>query len=619
MDKVICNVSSYNRPETLIKTIDSIYNQCDVINVALNSYDEIPIELYDKKINLLITDNEKGDAYKFTNLNISDGYFLTIDDDLIYPENYTEYVIDKIEEYNRKSIITFHGRSFNEFPINSYYNVKTNVSHFKRRLNEDIKVQFGGTGVMGFHTDLLKLDLNYFKYPNMADIWIGKYAKEHSIDIVCSKRKKNFILQQDIDESIHGSYNRGDEIQTEIVNSIYENKEVSIIVPTFDNVEFIDDCVNSIIESCRGIKYEILIGIDNCPNTLKHIKTKSYNQNTKFYYFNENVGPYKIKNTLSLISKSNSLIFFDSDDLMRSNMVQNIVYKLKSYDCVKPKYGEFGENHRHNNNNSNNWGEGVFGIRKSIFSHYNGFEPWRCAADSDFMGRLIHNKVRMYLSQEILFDRRIHSKNLTLTDETGFMSEVRAKYIKISKSRTDFGPLPTLSVSEFKILDTELSVEYFEPIKNVKTNFDVKNHMPKDFQRKNKSSDISSTTESNKEISEVKNPVNYDQINQSLKTKRVYIPKKDKPSKQNKPNNRNELIELKRKKLIESLNPTKVNKPISVKRIKENIVNKNIYIPKKGTVSIKVIPKSQPPKIKKNSIAELANKIGFGDGKNKKK
>ena len=53
MDKVICNVSSYNRPETLIKTIDSIYNQCDVINVALNSYDEIPIELYDKKINLL--------------------------------------------------------------------------------------------------------------------------------------------------------------------------------------------------------------------------------------------------------------------------------------------------------------------------------------------------------------------------------------------------------------------------------------------------------------------------------------------------------------------------------------------------------------------------------------
>jgi len=587
--------------------------------VALNSYDEIPIELYDKKINLLITDNEKGDAYKFTNLNISDGYFLTIDDDLIYPENYTKYVIDKIEEYNRKSIITFHGRSFNEFPINSYYNVKTNVSHFKSRLNEDIKVQFGGTGVMGFHTDLLKLDLNYFKYPNMADIWIGKYAKERSIDIVCSKRKKNFILQQDIDESIYGSYNRGDEIQTEIVNSIYENKEVSIIVPTFDNVEFIDDCVNSIIESCRGIKYEILIGIDNCPNTLKHIKTKSYNQNTKFYYFNENVGPYKIKNTLSLISKSNSLIFFDSDDLMRPNMVQNIVYKLKSYDCVKPKYGEFGENHRHNNNNSNNWGEGVFGIRKSIFSHYNGFEPWRCAADSDFMGRLTHNKVRMYLSQEILFDRRIHSKNLTLTDETGFMSEVRAKYIKISKSRTDFGPLPTLSVSEFKILDTELSVEYFEPIKNVKTNFDVKNHIPKDFQRKNKSSDISSTTESNKEISEVKNPVNYDQINQSLKTKRVYIPKKDEPSKQNKPDSRNDLFKLKKEisDIIKGFSPNETN-VIKQTKSKPVIQNKNkVYIPK-NIPSKRVDKNNDVAKIQKGSIAELANKMGFGDGKIKK-
>ena len=49
MDKVIYNVSSYNRPETLIKAIDSSYNQCDVIIVALNSYDEFPLELYDKK------------------------------------------------------------------------------------------------------------------------------------------------------------------------------------------------------------------------------------------------------------------------------------------------------------------------------------------------------------------------------------------------------------------------------------------------------------------------------------------------------------------------------------------------------------------------------------------
>ena len=35
MDKIIYNIASYERGDTLIKTIQSIYNQCDVINVNL--------------------------------------------------------------------------------------------------------------------------------------------------------------------------------------------------------------------------------------------------------------------------------------------------------------------------------------------------------------------------------------------------------------------------------------------------------------------------------------------------------------------------------------------------------------------------------------------------------
>ena len=53
MDKIIYNIASYKRADTLIKTIQSIYNQCDIINVALNDYGEIPVELYDKKINFV--------------------------------------------------------------------------------------------------------------------------------------------------------------------------------------------------------------------------------------------------------------------------------------------------------------------------------------------------------------------------------------------------------------------------------------------------------------------------------------------------------------------------------------------------------------------------------------
>jgi len=221
-DSIIYNISSFNRKETLLKTIDSIFNQSDIINISLNSYDDIPIELYDKKIKIFITDNEKGDAYKFINLENSNGYYFTIDDDIIYPNDYSKYLIEKVEKYNRKSIISLHGRSFNSFPINSYYKSPGKRIHCLHESLNDEVVQFGGTGVMCFHTDLLKLNINYFEYPNMADIWIGKYAIENNIDIVCVEHKKDFLKYQDVvEDTIYSTFQNNDRIQTTLVNSIF--------------------------------------------------------------------------------------------------------------------------------------------------------------------------------------------------------------------------------------------------------------------------------------------------------------------------------------------------------------------------------------------------------------
>ena len=96
MEKIIFNISSFNRPNSLIRTVESIYHQCDIINIFLNNYEDIPVELYDNKINLVITDNEFGDAYKFFELENSNGYYFTADDDLIYSENYVSTMIENI-------------------------------------------------------------------------------------------------------------------------------------------------------------------------------------------------------------------------------------------------------------------------------------------------------------------------------------------------------------------------------------------------------------------------------------------------------------------------------------------------------------------------------------------
>lgn len=539
MDKVIYNIASYKRADTLIKTIESIYNQCDIINVTLNDYKEIPLELYDKKINLFISDNDKGDAYKFYNLINSNGYYLTIDDDLIYDKNYTQYMIGKIEEYNRKSIITIHGRNFQSFPISNYYTRDVTVYHFRHEMVNDKKVQFGGTGVMGFHTDLFKINMDYFQYANMADVWIGKYAKENDIQIICTKHDKDFVKQLSFDESIYTTDFNNDEKQTKLVNNCYNKTQISIIVPTYNNIEYIDECLDSIVKSSKDYDYEILVGIDHCEKTLSYVKGKEFYGNIRFFYFEKNVGPYVIKNTLSKLSNCDILLFFDSDDIMCKTMVETIIPLQKNNDFVKPMSLDF----KHGNNPyimnlkpTNTYGEGVFSINKELFLSMNGFEGWRCAADSDFMGRLYKNKRTFKYTPKIVFYRRVHPQSLTQVSGTNMSSSMRANYAKISKNRKDFGPLPKLSTETYY----EISKDFIKPIEefqNEKTKIETLITDVLKIRVKPKKED---------------SKINYDLINNLLNRKEIYHPSKHiKPANENKPINRNEIFELKKGTLME--------------------------------------------------------------------
>jgi glycosyltransferase involved in cell wall biosynthesis len=218
---------------------------------------------------------------------------------------------------------------------------------------------------------------------------------------------------------------------------------VSIIIPTYDNVEYLDETLGSIYSSTQGVEHEILVGIDKCEKTLNHILENSYPKEVKFYYFLNNKGPYIIKNTLSKLSKYNKILFFDSDDLMLEPMVKRCLQSLERYHFFKPRLTNFEiiDSKMIEKKNRREWGEGVFGIRKEIFLKYNGFEPWPVAADSDFMKRLYKNNVPFEMSNEVLMLRRLHSKGLTSNPKTGLRSKLRSKYASLMRSKTDFSPL----------------------------------------------------------------------------------------------------------------------------------------------------------------------------------
>ena len=211
------NIASLpERKEQLIKTIDSIINQVDIVNVCLNGYDHNPY-IHDK-VNVVFSDNRYGDGGKFLFLEDFDGYYLTLDDDLIVGETYVKDMIASIDAYK---IVSHHGKTHIKFPIESYYRTP---SLRYRCLGENKitePVMFCGTGCLGFHTKTIRPPLEIFNPINMADIHFSIYADSLNIPIWVLSHPHNYFKYQDVPNTIWEQKNNDDKVETDIVNKYF--------------------------------------------------------------------------------------------------------------------------------------------------------------------------------------------------------------------------------------------------------------------------------------------------------------------------------------------------------------------------------------------------------------
>ena len=260
---------------------------------------------------------------------------------------------------------------------------------------------------------------------------------------------------------------------------------LSVVIPTYKNVEFFPELVDSIIKSNFNQEYEVLIGIDSCYDTLNYIYETQFPSNFNFFFFENKKGPYIIKNTLTELSKFDKILFFDSDDIMMPSLMSEVYSYLDNYGMIKPKYINFTDknNSREFKKEGSQFGEGVFGIRKSLFLEINGFEGWEVAADSDFMGRYYKTNNSVLHTQSILFHRRLHENSLTIHPDTGLSSRIRGQYHLQSKRKTSSDIVNEHFVmANYKIVDFENKI-LFENEKQINEDYiTTQNEVKKDRQ-----------------------------------------------------------------------------------------------------------------------------------------
>lgn len=204
------------RVETLEQTVKSLRPHVNMIRVALNGYDDIPKFLVgDKNIISVLTDNNYGDAAKFYDIHKRKGYILTCDDDLIYPEEYVTYMVNKVDQY--KCPVSLLGKVYANRPITSFRKGHTEIYRCLHRVPADHQVDVVGTGALAFHSDHIKVKMDNFERKNMADIWFSKLAHEQGVPLMVVRHRFSFVKHKSYPDRIWLHDN--DKYETEILNS----------------------------------------------------------------------------------------------------------------------------------------------------------------------------------------------------------------------------------------------------------------------------------------------------------------------------------------------------------------------------------------------------------------
>lgn len=183
-----------NREKNLSLILPTILIQTDILFVNLVNYDNVPEILYNDKIVINRFDNVGSEIRFFDYSDCpEDSYYFTIDDDILYPEDYSKTMISTMEKYNNEVVCCVHGSIIDKKLDSGYYKKNRKVFHFKEELLSETKVMIPGVGTSCFYKNKTNIEISKYKISNMSDVYTACFLSEQNIDRICVKREKNWL------------------------------------------------------------------------------------------------------------------------------------------------------------------------------------------------------------------------------------------------------------------------------------------------------------------------------------------------------------------------------------------------------------------------------------------
>lgn len=220
--------------------IASFLGQVDRLFLFLDRF-ETPVDIRHPKI-VVLRSQDFGDLRangKLLGLTMCSGpsWYLTVDDDLKYPEDYVERMTAQLSALPRKTVLGVHGSRLKP-PVQSYRDDRESIHRAVLRIEHE-PVDIIGTDSALFHTDVLKFDVRDWSTVNMVDLNFAIECAKRGLDRKLATRRRFWVeaLSENQPDSIYMALKKDDSRQTRLANELLKYGPPVQSLPPEEGVE----------------------------------------------------------------------------------------------------------------------------------------------------------------------------------------------------------------------------------------------------------------------------------------------------------------------------------------------------------------------------------------------
>ncbi len=392
--------------------------------------------------------------------------FLAVSDDLLFLRPCREFPfyhrgslqnVVPSRNYNKSLVETYKVLRAAGLPFFNYETHAPRVIHKKHyrdaiarfaNLKDDISTAPQGMSLYCNYIDQLKgvepvrhADFKIRDESRILDIIQQRSCAYLSVPRVCTSRVRAAI------QNVRSEY----ATQTNRTSS-----DISVIIPAYRAVDTIHRTLSSL--ACQIVyPREVMVGVDGCADTLDAIKAsvpEALHSLIRVFWFDQRKGPYVIRNTLVKKSRGSHIVFFDADDEMLPDHLEYMHRHTPPGTLIMPR----AYRSRLSKHNSYYNAHGIISIHKQDIFNMCGFEPWLCAADTEFLQRAAQGGMEIIRPEHVTVVIHETPNSLTSDPSTGMMSEYRLHYRKIIEARK-VTPVRLPKMSTVRCRELELDLE----------------------------------------------------------------------------------------------------------------------------------------------------------------